>query len=239
MRTILVTAAVEIELSFLVRELDAEMRRHEGIPPFHEWCSPNLKVLLALTGMGKVNAAMTSTALVRAFHPDILINTGCAGAYAASGLSVGDIAAASSETYGDEGVLTPSGWQPLESIGIPLAEVDGRRYFNEIPLSPSMTMKARTVADTLGISLRTGKFVTVSTCSGTADRGAELSGRFDALCESMEGAAVAHVALIHGLDCLEVRGISNMVEDRDLSRWNIAEAAAKAQQFILPFIETM
>jgi futalosine hydrolase len=55
----------------------------------------------------------------------------------------------------------------------------------------------------------------------------------------MEGAAVAHVALRHGLDCMEIRGVSNMVEDRDLSRWDIAGAAEQAQRFILAFIETL
>jgi futalosine hydrolase len=101
---------------------------------------------------------------------DIIINIGCAGAYAGSGLSVGDLAIASSEIYGDEGVLTPSGWQPLDFIGIPLVGERGDRCFNEIPLSISLRDKALRFAQTCGIPLRTGKFVTVSTCSGTAAR---------------------------------------------------------------------
>jgi futalosine hydrolase len=238
-RTILVTAAVNVELSLLLRDMGAVKRKYKGVPALYECNFPGKKVFLAETGMGKVNAALSSTSLVHAFAPDILINTGCAGAYVTSGLSVGNIAAASSEIYGDEGVLTRSGWQPLEYIGIPLAEVNGARYFNEIPLSPLMAGKALMVAGTLGIPLRTGKFVTVSTGSGTAARGAELSSRFDAICESMEGAAVAHVALMHGLDCLEVRGISNMVEERDLSRWNVGDAVAKAQRFIRAFVEAL
>jgi futalosine hydrolase len=44
---------------------------------------------------------------------------------------------------------------------------------------------------------------------------------------------------MHGLDCLEVRGISNMVEDRDLSRWNVGDAVAKAQRFIRAFLEAL
>jgi futalosine hydrolase len=38
---------------------------------------------------------------------------------------------------------------------------------------------------------------------------------------------------------MEIRGISNMVEDRDLSRWDIAGAAEKAQRFVLRFIEAL
>jgi futalosine hydrolase len=62
--------------------------------------------------------------------------------------------------------------------------------------------------------------------------------RFGAICENMEGAAVAHVALMHGVNCLEVRGISNMVENRNLDTWDITMAVEVAQRFILKYIET-
>jgi futalosine hydrolase len=239
MKTILVTAATPVEISLLIRETGARERVVKGIPSVHEFQVSGKRVIVAATGIGKVNAASCSTSLVCGFSADILVNTGCAGAYMSSGFSVGDLALASSEIYGDEGVLTPSGWQPLDFIGIPLAEERGNRYFNEVPLSISLREKALQFARCQGIPLATGKFVTVSTCSGTAARGAELSNRFDAVCENMEGAAVAHVALRHGIDCVEIRGISNMVEDRDLSRWDITGAAEKAQRFILKFIETL
>jgi futalosine hydrolase len=44
--------------------------------------------------------------------------------------------------------------------------------------------------------------------------------------------------LDYGVDCLEVRGVSNMVEDRDLSRWNLPLAVEKAQRFIIKYLET-
>lgn len=239
MKTVIIAAAVNMEISLLVRDMGAVKRPVSGIPALYEAETSNKRVILAETGMGKVNAALSCVSLVRAFHPDILISTGCAGAYATSGLYVGDIAVASSEIYGDEGVLTPSGWQPLEYIGIPLAEVNGERYFNEFPLSPSLAGKALMYAETMGLPLRAGKFVTVSTGSGTSARGFELSSRFGAICESMEGAAVAHVALMYGLDCLEIRGISNLVEDRDLSRWNIVDAVEKVQRFLREYIDIL
>jgi futalosine hydrolase len=60
--------------------------------------------------------------------------------------------------------------------------------------------------------------------------------RFGGICENMEGGAAAQVATLYGVDCLEVRGISNLVEDRDLSRWDIPLAAERAQNFIARFI---
>ena len=41
----------------------------------------------------------------------------------------------------------------------------------------------------------------------------------------MEGAAVAHVAHLHGMPVGEVRGISNLVTNRDTSAWRLKEAA--------------
>jgi len=40
---------------------------------------------------------------------------------------------------------------------------------------------------------------------------------------------VAHLCLSYGLPFLEVRGISNLVEDRRREAWNLPLAAARAQ----------
>jgi futalosine hydrolase len=48
----------------------------------------------------------------------------------------------------------------------------------------------------------------------------------------MEGAAVAQLCAGFGVPFFEVRGISNLVEERDLSRWGLAVAATAAQQAI-------
>ena len=91
----------------------------------------------------------------------------------------------------------------------------------------------------MGLTMGRGRFVTVSTCSGTRSRGEELQRRFGAICENMEGAAAAQVSMRYGIDCLEVRGISNMVEYRDLSRWDIPLAVEKTQRFLLRLLETL
>jgi futalosine hydrolase len=52
----------------------------------------------------------------------------------------------------------------------------------------------------------------------------------------MEGAAVALIAARYGIDCMELRGISNYVEDRDITKWDISLAAANSQRFLEQFI---
>jgi futalosine hydrolase len=85
--------------------------------------------------------------------------------------------------------------------------------------------------------IHTGRFVTISTCTGTSARAKELEERYKALCENMEGAAAAQAAMLHGIPWLEVRGISNIVEDRDLKKWDIPRAAQAAQEAVQHIME--
>jgi futalosine hydrolase len=64
-----------------------------------------------------------------------------------------------------------------------------------------------------------------------------LAARFGGLCENMEGAAVARVCAAFDLPCLELRSISNRVEDRDTGRWRLKEACAKAGAAVARVLE--
>lgn len=239
MKPVFVTASTMQELSLLIRTIGAAQEESIIFPEVYQGRIGQREVLLAVTGVGKVNAASSITLLLQHTSPDLLINTGCAGAYAGSGLAVGDLAVATSEIHADEGVLTLDGWQSLELIGIPLITRRGKAYFNEFPLSFQATRKALNLAAALGLPMKQGKFLTVSTCSGTSAQGSEMTSRYNGICENMEGAAVAQVALRFGVDCLEIRGISNLVEDRDLAGWDLSRAAEAAQRFILKLIEEL
>jgi futalosine hydrolase len=195
---------------------------------------------LLVTGIGAVNAAH---ALAQRFatgpKPSVVIQTGIAGAFVQANVAVGSVLLADTEIYGDLGVLTPAGWRPLEEIGIPLVAATAVREarFNYFPLDAALVQRASTIA---GAAIaRTGKFLTVSEVTGVRAKADELYTRFGALCESMEGAAAAHVCTLHDVPFLEVRGVSNLVEDRDRSTWRIAEAADAAQRVVLTLAEAL
>lgn len=237
MRTITVVAATQLEIAALAEAFHAQP--HPASLPWEIFVAEesSLKILFAISGIGTSNASAATALVSHFFAPDLIISTGCGGAYPGSGLEIGDIALATSEVFADEGVLTPEGWQSLEHIGIPSLERNGRRYFNEIPLSPHALAAAVEFSRQPGCApIATGRFLTVATCSGTNARGMELTARFGGICENMEGAAVALMAARHGIACLEIRGISNHVEDRDPSRWNIEQAVANSQNFLEQFI---
>lgn len=204
-------------------------------------------VVLVFSGMGKVNAAHAATILIREFGPSFVLNFGICGAYPSSGLSVGDIALATEEIYADEGVFAGDGFHTLEAIGIPLLKKGGKNYFNRFPADTKLRRKAEGAIgemllddgnryDCAGIfcdvSAKSGPFATVSTCTGTLSAARKIEKRFGVICENMEGAAVAQVCALLGVRFVEIRGVSNIVEDRDLSRWDIKAAARRCGQAV-------
>jgi futalosine hydrolase len=191
-----------------------------------------------VTGIGAVNTAHALTRyLATNPPPSLIIQTGIAGAYVPANVAVGSVLLADTEIYGDLGVLTPAGWRPMEEIGIPLLEATASRdaRFNYFPFDPALVARASKAAGSL--VARTGKFLTLSQVTGVRSLGDTLHERFGALCESMEGAAAAHVCALHDVPFLEVRGVSNLVEDRNRASWRIAEAAAAAQNVVLRLLE--
>jgi futalosine hydrolase len=195
---------------------------------------------VVVTGIGAVNTAHALTQhLAGRTTPSLVMQTGVAGAYVPADVPVGSVLLADTEIYGDLGVLTPHGWCPMEEIGIPLVEatLSNPARFNYFPLDAGLVARAAAAAGDL--IARTGKFLTVSQVTGVRAVGDVLYERFGALCESMEGAAAAHVCAMHGVPFLEVRGVSNLVEDRDRGKWRLVEAANAAQNAVMKILENL
>lgn len=239
MNPTLILAATPQEVTLLEHALGSTAHRNTSAFGYVEGNLGHQPVVISAGGVGKINAAAATTALIERCQPHLVINTGCAGAYLASGLSVGELAVASDEFLGDEGVLTSAGWQDLRFMGLPTATHGRQQYHNAIPLSRHAAEKAMQLADYLGIKLVRGRFITLSTCSGTRQQGEALAREFHGICENMEGAAVAQVCLRYGIDCLEIRGISNLVDERDMKTWDIPRAVETAQRFVLKYLEEM
>jgi futalosine hydrolase len=239
MKPIIIISAVPCEIVLLEKGLAHAGRVKAGGYEYMEGTIGNLRVIVCAAGVGKVNAAAATAVMIDRYQPQLVINTGCAGAYPGSGLSIGNLAVASEEVLADDGVMVAEGWKDLRYMKIPSVDQGGLSCYNMLPLSRHASEKAMQLADYYGVFLMRGRFATVSTCSGSGKYGAELSHRWNALVESMEGAAVAQVCLRCGVDCLEIRGISNMVEERDLKNWDIARAVESAQRFVLKYLEEM
>jgi len=197
-------------------------------------------VCLAHGGIGKAAAAAATISLLHACQPEALLLFGCGGAYPNSGLRIGDLALADSEIFGDEGVATRHGFADLAAMGLPMRK-GGETFFNNWPTDTRLQERAQVaLLDQPGRRARKltkGAFVTVSTCTGTTARAIEIEARTGGICENMEGAAVALACRQLSVPLLEIRGISNRVEDRDSRRWDLANAMAAAQEAVIILLE--
>lgn len=179
-------------------------------------------VALLCTGVGPVNAAHAVTLVIARQRPEAIVVCGVGGAYPGSGLSIGDVACADLECYGDLGADSPAGFLDMQALGFPVITGPPPVY-NDLPL------QIYPVA-------RRAKFVTVSTCTGTDVAARAIEARTGGAVENMEGAAVAHVARLHDIPVGEVRAISNIVTNRDTSTWRLREAALAAQEALVAWL---
>jgi len=195
-------------------------------------------ILLVTSGVGKVNAASSATAVIENYPVRAVINFGVGGAYPGTGLNIGDVAIASKEIYGDEGVFTAEGIKDMKEIGIPLVRIGKTKYFNEFPLDPPSIPFPKD-ENNMNIMIKTGNFITVSAVSGSQKRAKDLGKRFGAVCENMEGAAIAQVCALYELPMIELRGISNMAGVRDKRKWNLKIASENCQKLVLETIKKL
>ena len=81
-----------------------------------------------------------------------------------------------------------------------------------------------------------GPCVTASRMTGTTAEAEEMARRWAAYAESMEGAAAAHICALYRVPLLEIRGISNLVIDRDRDTWQVERAVEVAGRAALAVV---
>ncbi|UCG57684.1 MAG: 5'-methylthioadenosine/adenosylhomocysteine nucleosidase [Phycisphaerales bacterium] len=178
------------------------------------------KVVIVWTGIGKVNAAMTTTLLIEHFKPSEVIFTGIAGGVNPE-LGPGDIVIAKMTAHHDMGTLWPdalyykgvknrlSGWEnpvffEAEESLLKAAEQAGE----EIKLEPFNTITGKRVPKVVK-----GVVVTGDVFVASAKKSDELRERLGADAVEMEGAAVAQLCYQREIPCLVIRSLSDKADE--------------------------
>jgi futalosine hydrolase len=175
--------------------LPAELRAF--VPP------PGVEVLAC--GIGPVEAASATARALAMDRFDAVVNAGIGGAFRGRG-AIGEATIVRDERLADFG---------LEG-GAPLTLPDGARLVDEVASSPELLARCAELPHRVGRGLTVA---TVTTTRATAER---LQRTYDADVESMEGFAVLRAAALAKVPAIEVRGISNYVDDRAQSEWDFA-----------------
>jgi len=158
----------------------------------------NYDVVLMQCGMGKVSAGAGTQALITAYHPDYIINTGCAGALSQS-LKVGDIVLADSTIEWD---------LDTEAIGNPIGYVSS---MDRVEMCADSELTAA-IAEAIGDSdtVYHGLIVSGDQFVSRSDQRSQILDDFpSALCTEMEGAAVGHVCAQNNVPFCVIRSMSD------------------------------
>jgi len=214
-----VLGAFEQEVSLLDGMLaGAESRRIEGI----EFVSGRIgdrPVVVAWTGVGKVNAAMVATLLIEHFQPTQVLFTGIAGAVDPN-LEPGDIVIAQQTAYHDMGSYWSEGIEP----GGVKSRLTGDTNPVFFPADPNLLAVAERAARATTFDpiahpdgqrpprVVVGTVVTGDTFVASRKKCAELAETLDADAVEMEGAAVAQVCYQRGIACLVIRSMADKAD---------------------------
>lgn len=151
-------------------------------------------VTLAKCGIGKVNAALNTLRVIRAFSPDLVINSGVAGG--ASGLHVGALVVADAVAYHD--VWCGPGTHPGQADGFELLFIPSRRVLEaakESLFDPKPVF---------------GLIATGDSFISTPEEIHRIKSIFpQVVAVDMESAAIAHTCTEEGVDFSIIRVVSD------------------------------
>lgn len=158
-------------------------------------------VAIMRCGVGKVAAASATQAMISAFSPDAIVNTGCAGGLA-SGLSVGDVVLSTATVEWDMDTI---------ALGDPRGYITGMdRTRMEADGVLRERLRRCVPAD---VNVRQGLIASGDQFVCTPEQRRIILDAFpDALCAEMEGGAVGHVCAANSVPFCVVRCMSDTAD---------------------------
>jgi len=162
-------------------------------------------------GVGPVEAALGTARALAARPYDAVINAGIAGGFRER-CTVGDVVVCARDDYAELGLE--------DGTTFPLP--GGLELVRHAEADPALLQP---FLDGL-IPVIVGRGITSAIVTGTTARAFVLAHRFRADVESMEGFAVLRAAQLAGVPAIEVRGVSNLVGERESNGWDFRAGAA-------------
>lgn len=173
----------------------------------------NLEITSLVTGLG---AAATAWSLMdwigKNGKPDLAINSGIAGSYSEN-IHVGDVVLPYSDCFADAGIEDDDEYLTLYEAK--LADPD------DFPFRGGVLFSTGEYTRRLGSIVTPVKAITVNRATGSEATLKNLRSKFNPDIETMEGATFFYICCRENIPFLALRSVSNKVEKRNRSSWNI------------------
>lgn len=187
-------------------------------------------IILTQSGIGKVNVAISTTLLINQFEPDLIINTGSAGALDKS-LNVGDVVVSDMVAYHDADARA-FGYQLGQIPQMPAQFVADKALIN----------KAIEAIEQQQINAKTGLIVSGDSFIGTSEQRMAIKTNFpQAMAAEMEATAIAQTCHQFNMPFIITRAISDLADgDAGITFEAFLEKAAiSSSEIVVHLIKTI
>lgn len=187
----------------------------------------HFQVDILITGVGMVPTAVFTSIVLSKYKYDAVINAGICGSFNRD-IPIGEVLNITTDCLPETGA--EDGEHFLSIIDLKLLDQD------EFPFSGGKLINDSVFESSLinGLLISTG--VTVNTVHGNDQSIAAFLSRHPVDVESMEGAAFLYSCKMSKARNIQIRSVSNYIEDRDVSKWDIPLAVHNLNHFLLDLL---
>jgi len=222
---ILLIAATEAEIAPLTEYIEPFRTSANG----RTYGLGNADLSLLITGVGMVATACNLAKELAKNSYDIVLQAGVGGAFSTS-IALGDVVIVGKERFADLGAEDDGKYIDIFDLGLLQA--------NEIPFTDKW-LEAPKISLLKELELKRVSGVTVNTVSGSTGTIQRIIDMYNPDVESMEGAAMHYVCLQEGVSFVQIRAISNYVEPRDKSKWQMGKAIMNLNDVLKTFADSL
>lgn len=187
---------------------------------------------LLITGPGMVPTSFFMGRLLGTKSYDLIINAGIAGSFNPD-FSIGQAVNVVSDCFPELGAENDDRFLPLYSMQ--MAKLYTKEIFDETGVINNKSFPNLPILN----KISKAKGITVNTISGKAETIENLKLNFGPDVESMEGAAFFYACNNSGTACIQIRTISNYVQPKHQSKWNIKAAVSKLHEVITKILDEL
>ncbi len=205
---ILICAATDLELNPIKKQLS----------------KPNID--FALTGIGAIFTTFNLSEILNQKKYDLVINTGICGSYNAD-YQIGTVLNVVQDEFADLGITDKSDFKTIFDAGLISPD--------EFPFKHAKLFSDYDIDFEPDLPKASG--ITVSNASGNTAQIRQRYEKFKADTESMEGAAAFYVCRKKQIPVMQIRAVSNKVEERNRKNWNIPLALENLTKSLITLSE--
>lgn len=196
---------------------------------YKQYHSKEKNIAFLITGIGLTQTTYHLTKYVQYNKPDIIIQAGIAGSIS-NKYNLADVVLIYKDFFADMGVIENNDLKDIFDLDLCAA--------NDYPFKDKALVNPhKNILDK--IPLTKGIGISVNEITTAQNRIQLYKEKYHADIESMEGAAFHYVCLQQNIPFVQIRSISNMIGERNKSKWKMKEAIEKLNKKLIDCIELL